>query len=105
MNIGVQYMENLFAQFVAVGSDIFYHDVLQRARVKMSNCHGVDLELLHLSHAALERARFLEQQTGGSRLEDWRNLAALLRRAAHKINRECPVKSDHPAFLRLIQGS
>jgi len=102
MNVGVQFMNNLFIQFANVGTESFYGDVLEKAREKMKNCHGVDLELLHLSYAALERARLLENQTNGERLCEWRNLAYTLRRAAQKIYRECPKKSDHPDFLRVV---
>lgn len=102
MNISKQYMENLYIQFINAGSEYFYNDILAKALVKMESCQGVDLELLHLSYAALERARYLESQTDGKLLDDWRNLAAILRKAVQKIHRECLIKSDHPNFLRLV---
>lgn len=97
MNINTQYVENLYIQFTLMGYSSFYSDVLERAREKMLICHGVDLELLHLSYAVLEKAR---AETNDS--ERWRDLAALLRRIAQKIYRECTVKSNHPDFLRLV---
>jgi hypothetical protein len=99
MNIGSQYIENLYIQFTLLGFNEFYDDVLEKAREKMLTCHGVDLELLHLSYSVLEKARVIDEI---SESERWRDLAALLRRAAQKIYRECTIKSNHPNFLRLV---
>lgn len=101
MNIGTKYMDSLLEQFLIVGPNIYYDSVLDKARIKMESCHGVDLELLYLSNAVLERARIIEKKENRV-AKEWRDLSFILRKAAQKIYRECPIKSDHPGFLKVV---
>lgn len=101
MNIGVKYMERLLDQFIMAGPDVYYQSILEKAREKMKGCYGVDLELLHLSNIVLERARIIEKKENRI-AKEWRDLSYILRRAAHKIHRECVVRSEHSGFLKAV---
>ena len=102
-SVDKSYIESVFRQYINSGPHQFREKVLVGARKKILICHGVDLELLHLSLSVLERARAIERETGGKMCIEWRNLAVLLRSVAHKIHRECTVKSDHEGFLKLVK--
>jgi hypothetical protein len=97
------YIDDVYKRYISVGYDAFMELVLSGARKKMTTRHGIDLELLHLSFSALERARIIEREIGGGRCNEWRDLSLLLKRIAHKIHRECEVKSDHEGFLKLVK--
>jgi len=98
MDISLGHITEIFGQFISSGSNQFYKDIMERAQEKMELCHGVDLELLHLSNTALEKARKQKEDCN-----EWFHLSIILRRIAHKIHRKCPVPSIYNGFLELIR--
>lgn len=96
-------MENLYKQFINTNAESFYLSIIEKASRKAKKYNDVDLEFLNLSYLVLKKARCLEHENID--IWKWRDLAAILRRAAHKIHRKYQNENNHPGFLRLVKES
>lgn len=102
-NISESHLENVYNQYISFGHDKFMELVLSSARKNMVIHNDIDLKLLQMSFSIVKKARNIERDNGGKRCDEWRDLATLLRKIAHKIHRECKVKSNHKGFLTIVK--
>ncbi|MFA5048429.1 MAG: hypothetical protein WC516_05410 [Patescibacteria group bacterium] len=99
-------IDDFFKGFVQDGPQKFYDSVVAIGTVWRSQPAAtclVEESLLQHSYEALKRAREIEQQTDGSKADDWRLMSFLLRKAAHKLFRSFNSESTHLGFFRLVK--
>jgi hypothetical protein len=93
--------ELVFMRYANMGEKLFEETIWNDIKTKLDSSLEIDTELLNLSELVLSHTRSIENELN-KECGEWRKLAALLRRLAHKAHRAYGDNRKEEGFLYLV---